>query len=126
MSTPEPAAARPARKFRREVRKLASITLVFLLACAVVWAQASTAQIHGVVQDSSGAAIPGAEVKAIQTDTGATRTVESAADGGYVLTNLPIGPYRLEISKEGFTKYAQSGIVLQVNSDPLINSALKV
>src|SRR6266566_4622525 len=124
MSTPEPAAARPARKFRREVRKLASITLVFLLACAVVWAQASTAQIHGVVQDSSGAAVPGAEVKAIQTETGAIRTLETGADGAYVLTNLPIGPYRMEIAKEGFARYTESGIVLQVNSDPLITTTL--
>ena len=77
---------------RFQVKGFACITLVFLLACAVVWAQASTAQIHGVVQDSSGAAVPGAEVKAIQTETGATRTVDSGADGGYVLTNLPIRP----------------------------------
>ena len=106
--------------------KFAYIALSFLLSGTVLWAQSSTAQIHGAVQDSSGAAVPGAEVRAIQTETGATRTVESGSDGGYVLTNLPIGPYRLEIGKEGFTKYAESGIVLQVNSDPLINAILKV
>jgi len=108
------------------VKRLLYLSLGFFLACVVVWAQASTAQIHGVVQDSSGAAVPGAEVKATQIETGVSRTVTSAADGGYVLTNLPIGPYRLEIVKDGFTKYAQSGIELQVNSDPLINPALKV
>ena len=108
------------------MKRLLYLSLGFFLACVVVWAQASTAQIHGVVQDSSGAAVPGAEVKATQIETGVSRTVTSAADGGYVLTNLPIGPYRLEIVKDGFTKYAQSGIELQVNSDPLINPALKV
>lgn len=100
------------------VKRLLYLSLGLILACVVVWAQASTAQIHGVVQDSSGAAVPGAEVKAIQTETGVSRTVTSAADGRYVLTNRPIGPYRLEIAKDGFTKYAQSGIELQVNSDP--------
>ncbi len=74
----------------------------------------STSQISGTVQDSSGSAVPAAEVKAVQTATGAARSVTSGPDGSYVLTNLPVGPYQLEVSKEGFTKYVQSGIVLQV------------
>jgi hypothetical protein len=106
------------------VRTLAGITLLCLSAAAV-WAQ-GTAQIHGTVQDASGAAVPGAEVKATQTQTGVARTATSAADGGYVLTNLPLGPYRLEVSKEGFTTFVQTGIELQVNSDPLVEIALKV
>ena len=85
------------------------------------WGQA-TAQIHGTVQDASGSAVPGAEIKATQTETGLSRTASSGADGGYVLTNLPLGPYQLEVTKEGFTKYVQSGIVLQVNSDPAIDA----
>ena len=28
----------------------------------------------------------------------------SGSDGGYVLTNLPFGPYQIEVTKEGFTK----------------------
>ena len=96
-----------------------------LFACSSVWAQA-TAQIHGTVQDSSGAAIPGAQVKATQTDTGVARTANSEADGTFVLTNLPLGPYQIEVTKEGFAKALQSGITLQVNSDPAVNIALKV
>jgi hypothetical protein len=59
------------------------------------------------IRDSSGLAVPGAEIRATQTATGLSRTVAAGADGGYVLTNLPIGPYMLEVSKEGFTKYVQ-------------------
>lgn len=99
--------------------------LFSLCASASLWAQA-TAQMHGTVQDTSGAAVSGAEVKATQTDTGVSRTVNSETDGTFVLTNLPLGPYQLEISKEGFTKAVQSGIVLQVNSDPAVNIQLKV
>jgi hypothetical protein len=36
-------------------------------------------------------AVPGAEVKATQTETGLVRAVTSGADGSYVLTNLPVG-----------------------------------
>ncbi len=74
----------------------------------------------------SGAAVAGATVKATQTETGVTRTATSEADGSYVLTNLPIGPYNVEITKDGFTTAVQSGIVLQVNSDPAVTVALKV
>jgi hypothetical protein len=96
-----------------------------LFGCIAAWGQA-TAQMHGVVQDASGSAVPGADVKATQTETGLSRTVQSGADGAFVLTNLPLGPYQVEVTKEGFTKYVQSGIVLQVNSDPAIEAALKV
>ena len=63
-----------------------------------VWAQ-SMAQIQGSIQDASGSAVPGAIVKATQTETGAVRATTSGADGTYVLTNLAIGPHRLEVSK---------------------------
>jgi len=99
--------------------------LLALFTCATVWGQA-TAQIHGTVQDASGSAVPGAQVKATQTETGITRETMSGSDGGYVLTNLPLGPYQLEVAKEGFTKYLQSGIVLQVNADVEVPVALKV
>ena len=105
--------------------RLLKIALLSVLAAASVWAQA-TAQIHGVVQDMTGAAIPSAMVKATQTETGITRTVTSEADGGYVIPNLPLGPYQVEVNKEGFATVVQMGIVLQVNSDPAVPVALKV
>ena len=99
----------------------------FGMTSTLLWGQAaSTAQVSGVVRDSSGLAVPGADVKATQTATGAVRTTTSAADGSFVLPNLAIGPYLLEVSKAGFSKYAQSGIVLQVASNPTIDVALKV
>ncbi|MEQ1884872.1 MAG: carboxypeptidase-like regulatory domain-containing protein [Bryobacteraceae bacterium] len=108
------------------MQKTISRLLFFcLFACAAAWAQ-TTAQVHGIVQDATGAAVPGADVKATQTATGATRSITTGADGGYVLTNLPVGPYRLEVTKMGFTTYIQEGITLQVNADPLIDVSLKV
>src|SRR2546421_7375282 len=91
---------------------------LFLFFGALSWAQQSTAQITGTVRDATGSSVPGAEIKATQTATGLVRTVTSAQDGGYVLASLPTGPYLLEFSKEGFNKYVQSGILLQVDSNP--------
>jgi hypothetical protein len=92
-----------------------------------VWAQSvSTAQINGTVQDATGLAVPGADIVATQTDTGLNRSAATGADGTYILSNLPIGPWKIEISKSGFNKYVQSGIVLQVSSSPVIDAVLKV
>jgi hypothetical protein len=101
------------------------IVMGLFIACAAVWGQGSS-QINGTVRDSSGLTVPGASVKVTQTATGAARTVTSGADGTFVLPNLPIGPYTLEVTKDGFSKYVQSGIVLQVDSNPTIDAALKV
>jgi hypothetical protein len=91
------------------------------------WPQAvSTSQVSGTIQDSSGAAVPGAQVRMIQTDTGAIRTTISGPDGAYLFPSLVIGPYRLEVSKAGFAGYAERGIVLNVNTNPTINVTLKV
>jgi hypothetical protein len=42
------------------------------------------------------------------------------------MPNLPVGPYRLEVSLQGFRTYAQTGIVLQVGAAPTINAVLAV
>ena len=86
----------------------------------------STAQIQGTVRDASGAAVPGADVKATQTATGVARATTTGTDGGYVLANLPLGPYQLEVTKEGFSKYAQTGIELGVDDSPTIDVPMKV
>ena len=99
--------------------------LVLTLSSASLWAQA-TAQISGTVRDQTGAVLPGVEVTATQTDTGITRTAVTNETGSYVLSNLALGPYRLEAGLPGFRTYAQTGIVLQVNSSPAINPVLEV
>src|SRR5262249_28632724 len=85
-----------------------------------------TAQISGTVKDQSGAILPGVEIRVTQTDTSASRDTVTNESGFYVLTNLPIGPYRLEASLPGFRTFAQTGIVLAVNASPTLNVVLQV
>lgn len=103
-------------------------TIGLLLLCAVaVWGQSQNlSQIQGTIQDASGAPVPDAQVTATQTDTGVARTTNSGSDGTYVLPNLPIGPYKLEVSKQGFATYVQTGIVLQVATNPTVDVSLKL
>ena len=110
--------------FAPSVRVLFGL-LCLAASCVSVWAQ-STAQVSGTVTDQSGAVLPGVEVTVRQTDTGLTRTAVTNETGSYVLTNLPIGPYRFEAALPGFRTYVQTGIVLQVNSNPTIKAVLEV
>jgi hypothetical protein len=104
---------------------VAAILLIPVNTC--LWAQAvSTAQISGTIKDQTGALLPGAEVAVTQTETEAKRTAVSDEAGSYILANLPIGPYRLEVTLPGFRTYVQNGIVLQVGSNPLIPVVLGV
>jgi len=109
----------------RLLRSVSYLAVFVLILGASLWGQA-TSQIQGVVLDPAGAAVPGAEIKATQTDTAVVRTTTSGADGTYALANLAIGPYRVEVTKPGFSTYVQTGIVLQVASNPTLNVSLKV
>jgi Carboxypeptidase regulatory-like domain len=109
--------------------KLISVVVIAFLAlrfAATLFAQAgATSQISGLVRDPSGSAVPEAQVKATQTETGIVRTTQTGQDGAYVLPNLPIGPYRLEISKQGFNTAAQQ-FTLQVATSPTVDVTLQI
>jgi carboxypeptidase family protein len=90
----------------RLLRDVSLGALILVLATAVASAQLSTAELSGRVTDPSGAVLPGVTVTMTQTATRATRTAVTNADGAYVLSNLPTGPYQLEVSLQGFHRAA--------------------
>jgi hypothetical protein len=75
-------------------------------------AQTSTGRISGTVTDSSSAAIPDVRIRVINIDTQAARTTNTETNGFYTVTNLPIGKYTVEASKEGFTLQTRKGLEL--------------
>ncbi len=108
------------------IRNFIALAIVSLaVGNGYVWAQ-GTAQISGTVRDQSGAVLPGVEITATQTDTGIARNTVTNETGSYVLPNLSLGPYRLEAALPGFRTFVQTGIVLQVNSNPVVNPVLEV
>src|SRR5947199_3318940 len=120
---------RVSEKKRRTMKRILIALMVSAsisaLTCTTAWAQA-TAQISGTVRDQSGAVLPGVAVTATQSETGIARTAVTNETGSYVLSNLPLGPYRLEAALTGFRTFVQTGIVLQVNSNLVINPVLNV
>src|SRR5690242_16926029 len=107
-------------------RTLAMSAMILLLTGGAAMAQLATAELNGRVTDESGAVLPGVTVTVTQTATGLVRSTVTDDTGAYLLSNLPTGPYKLEVSLQGFKTYVQTGITLQVGATPTINAALSL
>jgi outer membrane receptor protein involved in Fe transport len=91
-----------------------------------VAAQQITGSIRGTVLDPSGAAVAAATVIAKQVETGLTRETAADHSGAFVLVELPIGHYQIEVRAPGFQRYLQQGISLDVNETAAVSIRLKV
>jgi hypothetical protein len=91
-----------------------------------VRAQETSASIRGTVVDETGGTVTGAKVTATSTDTGFERSTTTNAQGAYLLLELPVGHYRLEAEAQGFKKYLQEGISLDVDQQATVAIRLAV
>ncbi len=87
---------------------------VLLALCAAAFAQDFRATLTGSVTDPSGAAIPGATVKATNIGNNSAKEVKTTVDGVYTIPYLDPGTYNVEILATGFQALKREGIVLQV------------
>src|SRR3954447_23821040 len=74
--------------------------------------QSSNAELSGVITDTSGAVVAGAEIKALNTATNVTYSAVSNGTGLYLLTELLPGPYTETASAPGFGLVRHSGLTL--------------
>ncbi len=90
--------------------------LLFAVCCALstgsVSAQVTTATLYGIVNDSTGAVVPGAAVSLKDEETSAVYRKTSDAAGEYGFEFLPVGTYTLRIEAPGFKALETSGIML--------------
>jgi hypothetical protein len=105
---------------------LLGFSLLAALASHTAWGQVNRATITGIVTDSTGAVVAGAEVTATNTDTNVPTQSVSNGDGIYVIPNLFPGHYSVEFVKSGFESYVRSGMTLNSTEVARINAALKV
>ena len=102
------------------------LLFILLLACTSALSQQITGNLRGTVLDPTGAVVQGAAVTARQIETGLVRTTTTDRGGNYLLLELPVGHYRLEIAATGFQKYLQDGISLDVNETAVVSVHLMV
>ena len=102
-----------------------ALPFAMLMFHGVLCAQFSGA-IQGTVQDSTGAAIPQATVKATNIATGVVREVVTADDGVYRVLSLGPGTYRIQIERQGFRNADRDGIELGTNAVVRVDFALQL
>src|SRR5881628_2442463 len=83
-----------------------------LVTPAAVDAQVTTATLVGQLRDSSGAVIPGATAVATHEGTGVSREAVTDANGEFVMSALPNGPYTIKIELSGFRTLENKGLQL--------------
>jgi Carboxypeptidase regulatory-like domain/TonB dependent receptor-like, beta-barrel len=106
-------------------RFLLGVALVPVAALAL-WAQTFTANLTGVVTDTQGGVISGAEVVLTSTATGQARTAMTGNDGRYTFSQLNPTTYNLSVKLVGFKEYNQTGILLSTNQSVELNIKLEV
>ena len=104
---------------------LRAVVLIASLAPIPAFAQ-TVGTILGTVKDTSGAVVPGANVTVRETQTGISRTLTTGGDGTYRFAALPVGHYDLKVESKGFRTETQTGIVLNVAQEVVINFSLQV
>jgi len=96
--------------------------LLGLMICVMAYSSVSVqgqtifGRISGTVKDSNGSAVPNATVTITNAATNLVRTVTTDEDGFYTATNLPVGTYTILVSRDGFKRAQQAGVVLAADA----------
>ena len=92
---------------------LGALCVLSLLIAPPLGAQSYQGAVRGRVVDSTGAAIPGANVALINQATAVTRATISNEVGLYTFTSVDPATYRIEAESPGFKKFEQPGVVVE-------------
>ena len=97
-----------------------------LILSAVAAAFGQTAQITGLITDSSKAAMANVKVTATNTETGVSRETETNVQGNYTIPLLQPGKYQLALKTDGFRSINRDGITLEVDQVARIDFSMEV
>jgi hypothetical protein len=103
---------------------LLTVILVGLSKTPSLLAQAVSGTIVGTVTDSTGAAVPNADVTVVLAGQGTSYKVVTNASGNYTVPDLPPGAYTVSIAAQGFKKERRENIALETNTTSRVDVAL--
>ena len=99
------------------------VLLGVLLAGILAMAQ-TTSRVTGLVRDSSGAVVSGAEVRLTHEATGVSFESTTTSAGTYLFDAVQPGTYRVTIAMTGFKTYEATGIVVTIGQPANLNATL--
>ncbi|HWN98893.1 MAG TPA: TonB-dependent receptor [Blastocatellia bacterium] len=113
-------------KSRRFALSLLSIASTIILLASPPDAQVHQAAISGTVTDTSGGVLQGAKVALLSPIIGLHRETMTDASGIYEFPALPIGSYKVSISKDGFNSVEINNLELSVGQPRTVDVRLEV
>jgi hypothetical protein len=99
---------------------------VFVVILASPLRAQTTGTIAGTVHDTSGGVLAGVPLTARHIETALTRTTVSSADGRFVFTILPVGPYEISATASGFKPLTLTGVTITVNQTVVVNLTMQL
>jgi Carboxypeptidase regulatory-like domain len=103
------------------------VTALFLFfTVRIVFGQAGTADLTGIVSDSGGALLAAAKVTATDTQTGVSTEAHAGAGGVYVFMNLRPSLYAVSAEADGFQKLVRIGVTLVTGERTRVDLTLAV
>ncbi len=90
------------------------LILIFRALPAGAQSAATTGAIEGTVLDESGGVLPGVSVALRNTATNYETTVTTGPNGRFRGLLLPLGPYRISATMQGFAKIVREGVNISV------------
>src|SRR5580692_13177450 len=105
-------------------RQAKVIIAVALLGCSLFASDGGS--LLGTITDPNGAAVPGAQVTAMETATAVRQTVMTDGRGFYSFQSLSVGRYDVEVDASGFKPIRRTGVVIDVNSKAVVDAALAI
>lgn len=100
--------------------------LVIFFQPSIVEAQVDEGTVTGTVTDTSGAVVPNAQVKLLNTDQGITLESRTSNNGGYTFSPVRIGHYTVTVSAQGFATTTQKNLTVNVAQVLQVNVQLKL
>ncbi len=106
------------------------LALFVVILAAPLSAQVPTGTITGTITDPSGAVIPNAKVTVTNKNTGASRVVQTNAEGIFSAPSLAAGSYEIRIEASGFQSTMSlseiaTGVTTTVNRTLQVGQAKK-
>jgi hypothetical protein len=107
-------------------RFVSAIIFLILAGAFTSSAQLFPGRITGTVQDAQGASVPGATVKLLNPSTGQERTDTSDGNGQFNFPQLPLGTFRVTVTKIGFQTTVVNDIATSEGQVNNVNPVLQV
>src|SRR4029077_7396002 len=110
----------------RKLKTSLLLIALFIVGVSTARAQVDRATLSGTVTDPSGAIVSGAKIEAVSITTGLHRETTTGAEGSYRIPGLPIGSYKITISKQGFKPLQFEQVTFSAGDASTLDAHLQV